>query len=273
MRPVADESEDIDFIIALIYERSRIRLHDGKQALIRARLGKRMRHLGIETLHDYCNLLRSGAGQEEITGAVDALTTNFTHFLREEDHFRFLVQQALPAVLAKGQRQFNVWSAACATGEEPCSLAMYLAENYPLTDGWDWRVLATDISTKALATAKKGIYAAERIECLPDEWKRRYLQIGHGEWAGYYRLKSSLTSRLRYEQINLLGAYQQPHQFEVIFCRNVMIYFDRPTQEQLVNQLSRFLVPKGYLLIGHSESLNGLSVPLNCLRPSIYQKK
>ncbi len=273
MRHVAEESEDIDFIIALIYERSRIRLHEGKQALIKARLGKRMRHLGIGTLHEYCNLLRSGAGQEEITGAVDALTTNFTQFLREEEHFQFLVKHALPGLLAKGQRQFNVWSAACATGEEPFSLAMYLAEHFPLADGWDWRVLATDISTKALATARRGIYAAERIECLPVEWQRRYLQIGHGEWEGYYRIKSPLSSRVRFEQINLLGAYQQESMFEVIFCRNVMIYFDRPTQEQLVNQLSRYLVPKGYLLIGHSESLNGLAVPLNCLRPSVYQKK
>lgn len=273
MRPVADETEDIDFIIALIYERSRIRLHEGKQALIQARLGKRMRALGIITLRDYCELLRSPAGREEITAAVDSLTTNFTHFLREESHFQFLVKQALPALLAKGQKRFNIWSAACATGEEPYSLAMYLAEHYPLVEGWDWRILATDISTKALDMARQGIYSEDRLTTLPDEWRRRYFQMGHGEWQGHYRVKSQLSSRISFQQINLLGTYQHSEVFEVIFCRNVMIYFDRETQEQLINQLARFLPPKGYILTGHSESLNGLSVPLSCLKPSIYQKK
>jgi chemotaxis protein methyltransferase CheR len=273
MSPVVDESEDINFIIALIYERSRIRLHEGKQALIRARLGKRMRHLGIDTLHGYCDLLRSPAGREEITSAVDSLTTNFTNFLREEEHFRYLVHHALPGLLVRGQKRFAVWSAACATGEEPYTLAMYLMEHFPPADGWDWQVLATDISTKALETAQQAIYASDRVANLSEEWRRKYFQVGHGEWQGYYRVKPVLSSRVRFQQINLLGGYEHKLIFEVIFCRNVMIYFDRETQEQLVNHLCRFLPPKGCLLIGHSESLNGLAVPLRCLRPSIYQKK
>lgn len=267
------DEDACDFIIALIYERSRIRLHEGKQALIKARLGKRMRHLGCACLADYCEHLQTAAGQEEITHAVDALTTNFTNFLREEDHFQFLVDQALPAMLGKGRRKFHVWSAACASGEEPFSLAFYLDDRFPLADGWDWHILATDISTKALGKAQAAIYAEERLSTLSDAWLRRCFQKGHGESEGYFRVKNRLRERINFRQVNLLGAYDFPERFEAILCRNVMIYFDRPTQQQLVLNLSRFLAPAGYLLIGHSESLNGLPLPFRCLRPSYYQKQ
>jgi chemotaxis protein methyltransferase CheR len=273
MRTVIDDSEEIEFIIAFIYERSRIRLHDGKEALIRARLGKRMRLLGIGTLREYCAYIRSAEGQDEVQSAIDALTTNYTHFLREESHFQFLVKTALPALLTRGQRRFKVWSAACATGEEPYTIGMYLAEHFPLAEGWDWRVVASDISTKALAVAQQGVYAEERIRQVPDAWLRRHFQLGHGRWEGHYRVKASLAGRIEFRQLNLLEPYEHGDPFEIAFCRNVMIYFDRPTQEQLVTRLARFLVPRGYLLIGHSESLNGLDVPVHCLRPSIYQKK
>lgn len=272
MAHLIDEAADYDFIIALVYDRSRIRLHDGKQALIRARLGKRMRHHGLESFHDYCDFLRTRADEDEITHVVDALATNFTGFLRERDHFEFLVREALPKLTTPGRRRINLWSAACATGEEPYTLAFYLAEHYPLSDGWDWQILATDISTKALSKAKDGVYPEDRMGGVPAEWLRHCFQRGHGAWDGHYRVKPMLRERVRFEQINLLGDYHVDREFEVIFCRNVMIYFDRPTQEQLVNHLSRYLMPKGYLLTGHSESLSGLSVGLKCLRPSIYQK-
>lgn len=269
---IRDETADFDFIIALVYERSRIRLHDGKHALIRARLGKRMRLHGYESFHDYCHYLRDEADEEEITHVVDALATNFTGFLRERDHFDFLVKEALPAVLPARQRRFGVWSAACSTGEEPFSVAFYLAEHYPVSAGWDWSVYATDISTKALDKARAGVYAEERLTGLPQEWWRRYFQRGHGRWDGHYRIKPSIRERVRFDQLNLLSRFECDRRFEVIFCRNVMIYFDRATQEELVRGLARFLNPGGYLLTGHSESLNGLSVGLRCLRPSIYKK-
>lgn len=267
-----DESASYDFIIALIYERSRIRLHEGKHSLIRARLGKRMRHLGFETLSDYCRYLQQGVDEEELTHVVDALTTNFTSFLREKDHFDFLIQKALPSLLVPGQKEFRVWSAACATGEEPYSIACYLGDHYPLAAGWNWRILATDISTKALGKGREAIYPLDRLESVPIEWRRRYFQRGTGQWEGYCRVRPPLAERVEFQQLNLLEPYSVRDRFEVIFCRNVMIYFDRPTQEQLVCQLARFLAPKGYLLVGHSESLNGLSIGMRCLRPSIYQK-
>ena len=270
---VRREEEACEFIITLIYERSRIRLHEGKQALIRARLGKRMRLHGLACLADYCDFLRLPGNQEEITHLVDALTTNFTNFLREQDHFQFLTDQALPALLGRSRRRFHLWSAACATGEEPFSLAFYLDEKYPLAEGWDWHILATDVSTKALGKAQAAVYGEDRLEGIPDKWLRKYFQKGSGQSTGYYRIKSHLRERVVFRQVNLLGAYDIQEHFEAILCRNVMIYFDRATQLQLVTNLSRSVVAGGYLLIGHSESLNGLPVPFQCLRPSYYQKK
>jgi chemotaxis protein methyltransferase CheR len=263
------EAKAFDYIIALIYERCRIRPHEGKQNLIRSRLGKRMRHHGMETFEEYCHFLQNEADEEEFTQGVDALTTNF---LREQEHFDFMVNTALPEVVTKG-RPFTVWSAACATGEEPYSIAFYLGEHFPLEAGWNWRVMATDISTRALAKGGAGIYPLERAATVPKPWLKKFCQQGIGEWDGQFRIKPHIAARVTFQQINLLAPYSFREPFDLIFCRNVMIYFDRPTQEQLVNELSRYLVPDGHLLIGHSESLNGLDVAVKSVRPSVYKKK
>ena len=266
------EIRALDYIIALIYERSRIRMDRGKEALIRSRLGKRMRALGIPSLPDYCHYLDSPEGAGEVTRAIDALTTNFTHFMREREHFEFMVNEVLPGLLARNQKQFGIWSAACATGEEPYTIAFHLEERFPTAEGWNWRIQATDISTRALDKAVQGIYADERLECLPRGWGSRYFQRGFGACAGFCRVKRHLQERVSFRQMNLLEDQPDDGAFEIIFCRNVMIYFDRPTQERLVNRLGRALVPGGYLFTGRAESLNGLALPLRCLRPNIYQK-
>jgi chemotaxis protein methyltransferase CheR len=257
-----DESDVFDWIIREVYERSRIRLHDGKHALIRSRLARRLRHHGFESLTQYVEHLKRGTDPEEFTHLLDCLTTNFTHFLREEQHFKFLVGDALPKLIAP----------ACATGEEPYSLALYLAEHFSPAAGWDWRIRATDISTRALGKAREGIYPADRLDTVPADWLRRNFQRGIGEMDGHYRVKPDLSRRIEFQHLNLLGSYPFNDRHEVIFCRNVMIYFDRPTQEQLVNHLAQHLVPGGYLLIGHSETLTGLHVPLSPIRPSIYRR-
>jgi len=272
MQTLDAETEALAYIIELIYERCRIRLHEGKEALIRARLGKRMRHYGFSTLTEYCRFLRTRADQEEFVRVVDALTTNFTNFCREEDHFQMLVTTALPELLLDGRKRFSVWSAACSSGEEPYTIAFYLQERFPLSGGWDWQITASDISTKVLEKARLGIYAEDRLGKVPTEWLRKYFQKGVGKWQGHCRVKRSLLDRIDFRQINLIEPYDLGRPYEVVFCRNVMIYFDRHTQEQLINQLCRFLMPRGYLFIGHSESLNGLKVPLRCLRPSVYQR-
>jgi len=271
MRTQTDESAAYGFIITLIYERCRIRLHDGKQELIRARLGKLMRHRGFRTLTEYCDFLRHEADEDEFTLVVDALTTNFTSFLREADHFESMVKEALPAVL-KGRRQFSVWSAACSSGEEPYSIAFYLFEHFPPADGWDWHILATDVSTKALAKAQQAIYGESQVESIPPAWLRRYFQRGFGRQEGQYRIKPLVARRVTLRQINLLSDFDLAEAFPVIVCRNVMIYFDRPTQQQLIGRLTRQLAPQGYLFVGHSESLAGINSSLRCLRPSVYQR-
>ncbi len=267
-----NETTAFQFIIDLIYERSRIRLNDGKHELIKARLGKRMRLHGFSDLPTYCEFLKNGEDEEELTHVVNSLTTNFTHFLREEDHLKFMVNQALPAVCGTSRKQFKVWCAACASGEEAYSIGMYLSEHFPTLSGWDWSVLATDISTKALGAAMQGIYPAQKLGPLPAQWQRSYFQKGRNTWEGHYRIKPALAERIIFRQINLLKPYEFNDSFAVIFCRNVMIYFDRPTQEELMNRLSQHLLPGGYLIVGHAESLTGLSVPLQRVSPSIYHK-
>ena len=272
MKTMMSETEAYQYIITLVYERCGIRLHHGKEALIKARLGKRMRHHGLDGLAEYGDFLQRRDDEEEFSQVIDAVTTNFTNFMREAAHFEFLVKQALPSVLRRKERSFRVWSAACSSGEEAYTLAFQLFDCYPPAEGWGWRITATDISSKVLAQAQRGIYLAQRLGSLPAQWLPRYFQRGVGRWAEYYRVKTSIAERVTFRHLNLIEPYSHTEPFEVIFCRNVMIYFDRPTQERLVQQLCQFLVPGGYVLIGHSESLNGLQVPLRCLRPSIYRK-
>jgi chemotaxis protein methyltransferase CheR len=272
MRTPASEAKACDFIIGLIYDRCRIRLHAGKEPLIRARLGKRMRLHGHGSLADYCRFLQKEAPEEEFTEVVEALTTPFTRFLREPEHFEFMVHRALPAVLTDGRRKFRVWSAACATGEEPYSIALHLAEHFPPTRGWDWRVLGTDVSTRALAQARAGVYPLEHAGMISPGWLKRHCQQGTGEFEGQFRIRPELAGRVEFEHLNLLAELSFAEPFDLIFCRNVMIYFDRATQEQLAASLARCLVPGGYLLTGHAESLTGLRVPFRCEQPSIYQK-
>jgi chemotaxis protein methyltransferase CheR len=252
-------------------DRYGIQMRDGKEAMIQTRLGKRIRHYGLASLADYCDLLQNPGDPDEWSRVVDALTTNFTHFLREPDHFSWMVEHALPSAQKQNGKPFRVWSAACSSGEEAWSIGMYLAEHSLATRGWNWEVTATDISTQMLKKARLGIYSEDRLKELPPPWLRKYFQKGLGQWEGLYRVKRIIADRISFQQINLIGEYSLPHCFQVIFLRNVMIYFDRANREQIVSRLCRFLAPRGYLLTGHSESLNGLSVPLRCLRPSIYQ--
>lgn len=272
MRTALSESDSYQFIIDLVYDRSGIRLHGGKEALIKARLGKRMRHLGFEHLKDYCEFVQTSEGDAEIQRVIEALTTHFTTFLREESHFHFLVDQALPALLPPGVKRFHIWSAACASGEEPYTLALFFAEYFPPAQGWDWSITASDISTQVLTQAKAGIYTEERVRTVPPAWLRKYFQRGVGQWEGHYRVKRSIAERVQFREINLISDYSHPQSFEAILCRNMMIYLDRPTQTRVLQKLCTFLQPTGYLLIGHSESLSGLNLPMRCLGPSVYQK-
>lgn len=265
---------EFDFIRSLVYERSRINLGPDKRQLVSARLGKRLRATNVATLTDYCRLLQEPGAEQELGHLIDAISTNHTFFFREIAHFDFLRTKAVPELLDRSRAErwtkFRVWSAACSSGEEPYSIAMTLAGCLP---NWPWQIDATDISRRILEKAAAGIYLHEPVSRLPLETIRAHFQKGFGPQEGCYRIKPALRERVAFHHLNLLeGEPPFTEPFQVIFCRNVMIYFDRPTQEELIDRLSRRLVPGGYLMVGHSESLTHLRHPLRSIRPAIYQK-
>ena len=266
---------DYDFLCKLVYERSRIHLGSDKRVLVASRLAKRLRHLNLSSYREYCDLMRSPAGGDELQFLIDRISTNHTHFFREIKHFEFINEVIIPAWNAvKGRKEpFRIWSAASSTGEEPYSLAIHLAENFAPAESGRWQIEATDISTRVLDVATQAIYEKERLTSVSPDLLRRHFQKGEKKWAGHFRLKDELRRRVNFHHLNLLeGAYPFAWPFDLILCRNVMIYFDRPTQEILVRQLAAKLVPGGHLLVGHSESLSGVKHTLKLVRPAVYLK-
>lgn len=265
---------EFEFIRDLVYERSRINLGRDKRELVSARLGKRLRATSSTTVGDYCKLLQSPEAGEELAHLIDVISTNHTFFFREEAHFDFLRNRAIPELLARARTErwprLYVWSAASSSGEEPYSIAMTLAScmgQHP------WHIEGTDISHRILERAAAGIYRDETVGRLPPDIIKAYFQQGFGPQAGNYRIKSALRDHVSFQQLNLLEgepSFREP--FQIIFCRNVMIYFDRPTQEELVARLTRRLVPGGYLLVGHSESLTNIKHTLKSVQPAVYQR-
>ena len=260
-----------------VYEHSRIRLGDDKQALVSGRLAKRLRQLKLDSFEAYCDLLNSPKGGEEIGPLVDLISTNHTHFFREIEHINFLRDVALAEWFPRVTRHretFKFWSAASSSGEEPYTVAIVLAEYARAHGPFHWQIEATDISSRILAKAQAAIYEEDRLKLPQPEWLSRYFQKGSGEYAGQYRVKDVLTRNVKFHRLNLLQAQYpvQPNQ-HVVFCRNVMIYFDTSTQQELVLKLIRQLAPGGYFVVGHSESLLGIKHPLKSIKPGIYRKE
>jgi chemotaxis protein methyltransferase CheR len=269
------ESE-FEFIRTLVYEHSRINLGPDKRELVSARLGKRLRATRLPTIRDYCDMLQGPQREDELSHLIDAISTNHTFFFREASHFDFVRRQIVPEMIQRNRTErwsrFYAWSAACSSGEEPYSLAITLAESLNAT-GWAWQIESTDISHRILEKAQAAIYKDDVVAKMPPAYAKTYFQRGVGPQEGNYRVKAGLRQQVRFHQLNLLeGAPPFQDLFHVIFCRNVMIYFDRPTQEELVNKLARRLVPGGYLLVGHSESLTGIKHPLQLVCPAVYRR-
>jgi chemotaxis protein methyltransferase CheR len=266
---------EFEFIRGLVYEHSRINLGPDKRELVSARLGKRLRATNQTTVGEYCKFLRSQNDGDELAHLIDAISTNHTFFFREIAHFNFLSTTVVPEMKARLPAEewshFRVWSAACSSGEEPYSIAMSLEET---SDGtWPWQIEATDISHHVLEKAAAGIYRGETVEKLDPQRIRRHFRRGYGPQEGNYRIKPALQSTINFQRLNLLsGEFPFPGLFHLIFCRNVMIYFDRKTQEELIAKLSRRIVPGGYLFVGHSESLAGIRHSLQTVRPAIYRR-
>jgi chemotaxis protein methyltransferase CheR len=261
-----------DRIRTLLYEESGISLGENKQSLVVSRLSTRLRELRLNSFDDYYERLATGDSAAECTRMLDLLSTNKTDFLREPKHFEFLREHILPG--REREKQIRVWSSACSTGEEPYTIAMTLHESVTSLAQWDFGILATDISTRALAHAAAGLYAEDRISTVPRHIARRHFLRGTGHNAGLVKVKPHLSEIIRFRRLNLMDdTFPIKSPLDLIFCRNVMIYFDRPTQERLIGKFSRYLKPGGYLFIGHSESLHWLSHNFRTVAPTIYQKE
>ena len=254
----------------LAYDTFGLDLRAGKETLVSARLGKHIRNSGCRSFEEYYQHVVGDSTGQALIHLIDALTTNHTSFFREPAHFDFLRKTFLPEWKDRGT--IGIWSAACSTGEEPYSIAMCLLEELGPGPPAEVRILATDISTRVLAKAEQGIYSAERFEGLPGLQLRKFWLRGEGDWAGCYRAKKELRAMVEFRRLNLLETVSQMGRFPLIFCRNVMIYFDKPTQQRVVERLAACLEPGGYLLTGHAESLTGIEHGLEYVQPAIYRK-
>jgi len=260
----------------LIYEHSRIRLGADKQMLLANRLQKRLRTLGLASYDDYCAILQSPEGAEEIEELVDLISTNHTRFFREPNHFSFLANRVLPQLVPRliaARSPLRLWSAAASSGEEPYTIAIVVAEHLRSCASFDWQITASDISRRILSQARQGIYQMDSVQSVPPELLRRYFQKGTGVRAGSCRVKREVREHIRFERINLFQAeYPVFPKQHVIFCRNVMIYFDPPSRAAAIQRLIRQLSPDGYLVVGNSESLLGIDHNLRPIQQGIYQR-
>jgi chemotaxis protein methyltransferase CheR len=264
----------------LIYRLTGIALADGKRQLVKSRLTKRLRYYHLERFQDYYDLVMAqGESGPETTEMVNCITTNKTDFFREPHHFQFVGNKLLQEKIQQARwgqvpRRLRVWHAGCSTGEEPYTLAMTLAEALQGEGHWDVRQLASDIDTDVLAHAARGIYEMERVDPVPEPLLKKYFLRGQGEQSGFVKVRDELRQQITFKQINLLDSLwpiRHDVRFDMIFCRNVVIYFDKPTQRRLFARFQEWLRPGGYLFIGHSESLLGISDAFESLGQTIYR--
>jgi len=260
----------------LIYEKCGINLHQGKRELLKARLAKVLRRYKFNSIREYYDFLVKDPSTEKLIPLLDSISTNLTFFFREPKHFDFLSNIAIPELSNlqrnHSKKRINIWCAACSSGEEAYSIAITVMEALSRTAIWDVNIFATDISTQMLSIGEKGVYGKEKIEKIPYQWKRRYFKKGVNRWEGFFRVKPEIRRQIKFERLNLIEPPSFNQAFQVIFLRNVMIYFDKPTQEKLVNRFYEALNKGGYFFIGHSESLTGVRHKFKYIQPSVYVK-
>ncbi len=263
--PITDQ--EFALFQRLIYKLAGISLSDAKRVLLVGRLGRRLKHYRFDTYSQYYRLLSSGEHPDELQQMVDLLTTNETYFFREPQHFDFLRDVLLKDRYGAGT--FRIWSGASSSGEEAYSMAMVLAEHR--SDG-PWEVFGSDISLTVLARAQAGVYTQERISGIPPDYLRKYCLKGVRSQEGKLLIDNRLKQRVRFAQVNLTQPITGVGDFDVIFLRNVMIYFDAETKRKVIENMLPHLKPEGYFIVGHSESLHGISTRLQALKPTIYRR-
>ncbi|HET6431090.1 protein-glutamate O-methyltransferase [Dyella sp.] len=267
---------EFEFLRQFVYQQCGIALSEQKRQLVQGRLLRRLRALRLRDFADYCELLRRDP-DAELGELASAISTNVTSFFREMHHYDLLVNELLPAWLAakkaSGER-LRIWSAGCSTGEEPYALAMVLAEAMERSNSTvDAKILATDLSPQALEQARRGVYAHDRLGGVSDERRKRWFLRGQGEYDGLVSVHPRLRELVSILPLNLLHDWPMQGPFDAIFCRNVVIYFDKPTKEKLFTRYARLLPVGGYLFLGHSESMHGLSNDFDLIGRTVYRKR
>jgi chemotaxis protein methyltransferase CheR len=270
-------SADYELVRKLAYDRAGINLGDNRHHLVQARLAKRIRVGHFSGFRDYFRFLENDATGDEISNLIDAISTNTTFFFREPDHFDFLKQSIRTRIQEQRWDKINysirIWSSACSSGEEPYTIAMVVQKLLQEFPAVDFKILATDISQKILRQAQTGRYDQQKIKSIPEEYRREYINREDPQ-SSQYSISEQIRKHITFSYFNLMDAeYPFKFGFDYVFCRNVMIYFDRPTQENVVNKIARYLRPNGFLVVGHSESLNGLNHELSYIKPTIYKKR
>lgn len=267
------ELHDRDFekITRFVYEFCGINLHDGKRELVKARLGKRLRAGNFSSFSDYFKFVMTDEGTDELVAMIDSLSTNLTSFFRESSHFDRLGNIAREMASSNSMLKLRVWCAGCSTGEEPYTIAIVLREALSgRTD--DIKIMATDISTRVLNIAVDGIYGANKTKNIPQALLRKYFLRGTGTREGQYRVKDEIAGMVNFMRFNLKDQPAFKENFDIIFCRNVMIYFDTPTQQKLIDRFYGCLKDGGYLFVGHSEGLTGLKHRFRYIVASVYRR-
>lgn len=265
--------KEFKFISKLIGERTGIVLSDAKRQMVYGRLSRRLRQLKLTKFSEYCDILTSGH-EAELIEFTNAITTNLTAFFRENHHFDFLKNTVLPELIRKNvhTKRIRIWSAGCSSGEEPYSIAMCVREALPRLAGWDVKILATDLDSNMVQGGKRGIYTTERVEGLSLSRMKKWVERGTGEKADKVRMSAELRDLITFKELNLMHEWPIKGPFDFMFCRNVVIYFNKDTQRKLFDRYANLLADKAYLFIGHSESLNKVTDRFNLLGKTIYQK-
>ncbi|MDJ0833298.1 MAG: protein-glutamate O-methyltransferase CheR [Gammaproteobacteria bacterium] len=263
--------EDFDYLRKIVTESTGIIANEDKYTMYYSRLARRVRKLGLSDFTEYRQYLRNNS-DTELMELVNSVTTNLTSFFRENHHFEFLKNTFVPSLKQRGERKIRIWSAGCSTGEEPYSIAMSLAQAIPDHASWDIKILATDLDSNVISKAASGIYGQERVEGIDPLLLRSYFKRGKATNEGFVKVNPELMRMIEFKQLNLLHSWPIGYKMDCIFCRNVVIYFDKETKNQLVERYAEQMIDNGYLFMGHSESLFKSTDRFKLLGQTIYQK-
>lgn len=270
------EDEEFRKIATFVEAKLGIKMPKSKKLMMQTRLHSRLKSLGLHNFSDYIDYVFSSeqTGKEELVHLIDSITTNLTHFYRESNHFDFLTSDVIPSLLNSGLANFNIWSAGCSSGEEPYTLAMVVEEYKKNSDtNFDYSIFATDVSTKILQKAKTGIYSINSVKNIPVDIKEKYFLKDNNSENLEVKIISEISKKVQFQYLNLMDVdFGLESEMEIIFCRNVLMYFDKITQESVLKKIMKYLAKGGYLFLGHSETIYNMNLPLEMVAPTVFQK-